>query len=453
MKPQTSKLLLFSSILSLPGFFSVILSIISIPIHLKFAGPESYGNYIMFQFIIVISIILNFGIGKSIVVSISNYPSKSKEINYEGIKYTLIVLLIVISILSILLYLVNSYCQIKIIQKSLSIHILGGIGITVLYTSLESILQGNQKFKTLSFFNFMFYSLGLSFPSILLFFYENLQLEEIVLLSIVVKLLTIFLMAFVIFKKKLIFKSKSKILLKNLKKNAKWLTLNNILIYYYDLLDKYLIKIFLGPIALTIYTIPQQLTGKLSIISKGFSAYLLTKLSEKKNNNEVLNFSLKIFLKTIPIFIFILFNIYEQILSLWLGNQYNQNILLLTKVFSICAIFSCASHLLITKFEASKSLKQNSKIEFCFTPLFFIGLYFLTSNEYTLLKISILILLKEVILLFLRLYLLRKIIKNLNLFYLYIFLILILLFVSINFQNFLLITLISLIIVKHIVND
>ena len=170
MKFKISKLLFFSSILSLPGFFSIILSIISIPIHLKIAGAENYGNYIMFQFIIIISIILNFGIGKSIVVSINNYPSKSKEISYQGIKYTIISVLVVISILSFFLYLANFYSLIKQIQKPLLIHILAGIGITIFYSSLEGILQGNQKFNTLSFFNLMFYAFGLTFPSILLFF-------------------------------------------------------------------------------------------------------------------------------------------------------------------------------------------------------------------------------------------------------------------------------------------
>ena len=43
--------------------------------------------------------------------------------------------------------------------------------------------------------------------------------------------------------------------------------------------DKYLIKIFLGPVFLATYSIPQQITGKLTVLSKGFSAFLLTFLS------------------------------------------------------------------------------------------------------------------------------------------------------------------------------
>ena len=453
MKLAISRLILNSSILSLPGFFSIILSLVSIPIHLKFAGPESYGDYIIFQFILIISIILNFGISKSIVISINNHTSKNKEIAYEGLKYTLIVISIIISILYIVFYYNNLHEFFRLIQKSLSIYLLFGIGITIFYSSLEGILQGNQKFKTLSFFNFIFYSLALSFPSITLLFNNKLQLEEIIFLSIIIKFISLFLMLLIILKKNLILRSRSHILLINLKKNSKWLTLNNILIHFYDLLDKYLIKLFLGSVALAIYSIPQQLTGKLSIVSKGFSAYLLTKLSRKKNDNEIFNFSLKLFLKIIPIFIFILFPFYEFILKFWLGGQYDQQILLLAKVFSICAIFSCASHLLITKFEASKSLKKNLKIELSFIPFFLTLLYFLTSNRYSLIAISFLILFKEVILLILRLTILKKVIKNLNFFYTCILTILLTFYISINFQNLFLIVLVFLIIGNFLKND
>ena len=42
----------------------------------------------------------------------------------------------------------------------------------------------------------------------------------------------------------LIKKSDNRILINNLKKNARWITLNSLLIQLYDLFDKYLIKIF-----------------------------------------------------------------------------------------------------------------------------------------------------------------------------------------------------------------
>ena len=69
---------------------------------MNIAGVENYGNYIIFHFLLIISSILNLGIGKSIAVSINNYPKKNKEISYQGIKYTLIVIFITLLLLIIL---------------------------------------------------------------------------------------------------------------------------------------------------------------------------------------------------------------------------------------------------------------------------------------------------------------------------------------------------------------
>ena len=80
MNLKIHKLLINSSILSLPGILSILLSLVSIPVHLSIAGAENYGNYIIFHFLLIISSILNLGIGKSIAVSVNNYPKKSKLI-------------------------------------------------------------------------------------------------------------------------------------------------------------------------------------------------------------------------------------------------------------------------------------------------------------------------------------------------------------------------------------
>ena len=117
----------------------------------------------------------------------------------------------------------------------------------------------------------------------MLIYKNDLEVKELIFYSILIKLFTILIMYLIIIKNNYTKKSKNIILFKNLKENSKWITLNNILIQFYDLFDKYLIKIFLGSTAVAIYSIPQQLTGKLSIISKSFSAFLLPNLSLKKN--------------------------------------------------------------------------------------------------------------------------------------------------------------------------
>jgi O-antigen/teichoic acid export membrane protein len=435
MKISFSKLITSGSILSVPGLLSIFVSLISIPIHLNIAGTENYGNYIIFHFILAITTTLNFGIGKSVAVSINNFPKKNKEIAFQGLKYTFVIILFIFLLFFIWILFNRVVFDNFLKLNSNLMYLIFGTTITIFYVSLEGIFQGNEKFKSLSFYNFNFYSLAVSLPSFLLMYAQNLTFENLILISIIIKFTTILIMFLTVLNGQLILKSSSKILINNLKKNSKWITLNNVLIQFYDLFDKYLIKIFIGPIALATYSIPQQLTGKLSIFSKGFCAFLLPTMARKKKNNSDFILTIKIFLKIIPVIIFLIFPFYSFFLNFWLGNEFNQEILDLTKIFSLCIIFACASHILVTKFEASKTLKRNLKLEFILMPFFLAILYFLISNSYSLTHIAIAILIKELILLFLRLNLLKKELKRVYIYYIYSFVFIALLYFSFNNQN------------------
>ncbi|WP_415323617.1 hypothetical protein [Candidatus Pelagibacter sp. Uisw_127] len=279
---KNNKLILNGIILSLPGLLSIIISLMAIPIHLSVAGAENYGNYIIFHLILTISVMFNIGIGKSMVISIGNFPQKNKIIAYQGLKYTLLISLLISSIF-ILLDLVNgTLFEYFFTSNEIFSYFIICIISTIFYVSLEAILQGNEKYKLLSLYNFLFFSLSLSLPSLSLLYNSEATLDNLLLISTYLKIFTVTAMLILIIFNNLIKLSNSDILINNLKKNSKWLTLNNILVQFYDIFDKYLVKIFLGPIALATYSIPQQLTGKLSIFSKGFSAILLTLLSKKK---------------------------------------------------------------------------------------------------------------------------------------------------------------------------
>ena len=429
-----SKKLLFSStILSLPGLISIFVSLLAIPIHLKIAGIENYGNYIMFHLLLTISFLLNLGISKSIVISINNFPKYREEVAFEGVKYTLFISFFIFFFLILLLLFFQGMLgdEKVFLIKYCSL----GIIISLFYLCFEGIFLGNEKFKFSSLFNFIFYSLALSVPSLILIFYQDLSLENLIIISLTIKLVTIMLMMFVLILKGLIKKNKKKLLLNNLKKNSKWLTSNSILDQFYYLLDKYLIKIFLGPIALATYSIPQQITGKLTVMSKGFSAFLLPLLSKKNFKNNDFNTSLNIFLRILPVIMFSIFPFYTFLLKIWLGSQFNQEILYLTKIFSLSVLFSCGSHILVTKFEASKILKQNIKFESYILPFFLISIFLLIINSLSLVLISLVILTKEFILLILRMNFLRMQIKNVNKYYYYITIFLMMLFFSVYNQT------------------
>ena len=432
---KNSKLISSGIILSLPGVLSIFISLISIPIHLNIVGAENYGNYLIFHFLLTISLIFNLGIGKSIVISMNNFPEKNKAIAYQGLRYTLMISLFILIIFIALFFfkekILFGFFKINSIFKYFVICIIS----TIFYVSFEAVFQGNEKFKSLSFYNFIFFSLSLSLPSLTLIYNNNLTLDQLLLISTALKVITVLTMILIIINNDLILKSNNKILANNLKKNSKWLTLNSILIQFYDLFDKYLVKIFIGPIALATYSIPQQLTGKLSIFSKGFSAFLLPLFSKKKIANNDFNLTIKIFLKLIPILIFLLFPLYSVLLKFWLGENFNEDILVLSKIFSLSVVFSCASHILITKFEASQTLKKNLKFELLVMPFFLLILYYFTSGGYSLVYIGSIILAKETILLFLRLNILQKEVNKLFNYYIYSILFIFMLYLSLNNQN------------------
>ena len=279
---QIKNLLKNSLILSIPGFVSIFLSIISIPVHLRIAGIENYGNYLLFHILLSISLILNLGISKIIVISANNLRKKTNKIAYDAIKYSLYVTLIVSLFYYPTKILINK--EFSNIIFSTELFFLGLIA-SILYLTFEGILQANKLFKNISMINFLYYSLSLSLPSILLLFFNKLTLNELISLSVIIKILTIFIVIIYLIKNKLVAQNSEKNLLnyfKKKKKNSHWLTFNSALVQIYEIFDKYLIKIFLGSTLMAIYSIPQQLTGKLTILSKSFSTFLLPNLSKKK---------------------------------------------------------------------------------------------------------------------------------------------------------------------------
>ena len=218
MKIKFKNLIKSSSILSVPGFISIFISLLSIPIHLNYAGPENYGNYLIFHFILMIAINLNFGIGKSVVISINNFTKKSKEISYEAIYYTKNISLVIL-IIFFGLYFLNYFSLVDFLSLySFTFHLFFGSIITIFFITFEGILQGNRKFKTISILNLFFFSLSISVPSILLIYNENLTLKNLISISIFIKFISVVFMFLLIKNFNLYEKSKCQILLKNLKK-------------------------------------------------------------------------------------------------------------------------------------------------------------------------------------------------------------------------------------------
>ena len=411
-----------SLILSSPGLISLIISLIAIPIHLNEQGFENYGKYIFFHFILSLGLLINLGIGKMSTIVIGQNIDKLNSIISQNLKYTLIK-----SSIYFLFYLsVNFFLNLN--HDFLIFFI--GLTLTSIYFSFEGIFLGEKKFMKISILNLLFFSLSLNVPSLMLF-YQSYSVENLILFSIIIKLFTITLMIIEYLKNMNLSINKNNILEEKILQNYKWISMNLLNIQISNFIDKYLVKIFLGLDLLSKYSIPQQLSGKLSIFSQGFSAFLLQNLSVKKNQNTNLITSIFLFFYLMPIIIFLAFPLFNKFLIFWLDRNYEFEIFNLFKIFVIYAVFSSTSHLVTSKFEANFKIKNNFKIELiCLIP-FAILIFIATKNNFSLLNISIIMLIKEVLLLSLRLRFFRRELRSIQKKYFYnLFLIIIILYSS-----------------------
>jgi O-antigen/teichoic acid export membrane protein len=398
MYKSNKKFFLNSFFSGLPGFISILLSLLSIPIYLKYGGTEEYGSYIFLHFLSFVGQIFNFGLGKISAITIAQNKSvddSSWILLKKTIKnsFTIFFVLIIFFVINKFYFFFSGYILLLSILS---------IVITIIFVTIEGVFQGKRLFVKLMLINLFFYGISLSLPPFLLIFYHA-SYKSIFFISLIIKIAVIVMSTFYLFRKKplkFFFKKRPEL---NYYFNQKWFSISNMLSVAYDFADKYLIKIFIGPVALAFYSIPQQLTGKLSIISKGISAVLLPTIAFKKKKLLTKDFllSLKIFIFIVPVVIFLLFNLFDIFFSFWLRNNSNNEIINLAKIFSIVTWVSCMSHLIITYYEGSGIIKKNTIIEIKFYP-FFLSFLFIAVLNKNLFLITIVILLKEIALFFLR---------------------------------------------------
>ena len=409
----------------MPSIIGILLALIAIPIHLKVNGKIDYGNYIFFHFIIFFGLLLNLGINKIVTIEIAKNKVISKIINQSI--YVSIYLSVIIFIVGIIFsYLSKNFFYFSCITI--------GLCITVFYLTLEGILQGLKKFKSLSIINFIFYTISLNIPSISLI-YDNNSFDKLIIFSIIIKVIAILISMINLkeYSKKNVVSNYD--FFNKLKKYSKWYLLFNLNVQLFDILDKYLIKIFIGPAALAVYSIPYQLAGKITTFSKSISAVLLPEISygnkkDKINFNQSINFYTLI----IPILLLLVFPFLENFLNIWLKDQFSKKILDLTKIFIIVAWLSGISHILIAYFDGKKKIKYNTILELYLIIPFLIILFIVLLKFENLIYVSLVLFTKEIILLLFRSQKIKKKINNLITVYFIIIMVTINLIVSLKYD-------------------
>ena len=90
-KITNSQFLIGTLFYSFPSFISIIISLISVPIFLKYSSISLYSNYLISHFVLTLAILTNLNFGKIATINIAKYKSNKKNILFTSILFTLII--------------------------------------------------------------------------------------------------------------------------------------------------------------------------------------------------------------------------------------------------------------------------------------------------------------------------------------------------------------------------
>ena len=277
---------------SFPGLISIFLSFFSIPIYLRVLGYEEYGNFLVLHILLSITMITNLNLGKIASVRLQKVDElKSKEIIFTTILSSILTSALITFLVFYLIKFLLIYLNLFFFENNIFFYF--SLFIANIYVTLENLCKGKGFFKLSSISNLIFYSFSISIPSLLLI-NENttfLTANKLFEISFYFKIFGFLLLLIFLFYKNLInVKKISKIILDDFKNYSKWQTLSSMYMQIFDFFDKYIIKIILGASSLSIYSIPQQIAGKLSIISDALISVFLPKVSSTKSKKEIMKF-------------------------------------------------------------------------------------------------------------------------------------------------------------------
>ncbi len=358
--------------------------------------------------------ILNLNLGKQAAIKLQKLKLKlKKEIIFTSIVASIITGILLSSITFFIIY--YFFNNINFFEISSSLFF--GLFVTIFYISTEHIIKGLGYFKICSFSNFLFYSLSLSLPAFLLLVDNQsfLLLNNLFNISLIIKFFSLFCLIFILISKdKLTFTNINFKLFHDFKVHSKWMTIYGIYNQIYDYFDKYLIKINLGSSMLITYSVPQQIAAKLTIFSQSIIAVLLPRLSKVKINvkkKSILSANLYFFFFIISLPLIITLPFYDEILNWWLNKSYTLLILKLLKIFILLTFLGCLSNIIISFYEATLVSKKNTKYETYTILPFLLGLIICVYFK-NVFYFAVLLFLKELILIFVRIFSVKNYINN-----------------------------------------
>ena len=400
-------------IYSIPGIVSIFTSTVSIVLFLKYFSNTNYANYIIQHLFLTIGQgVLNLNLGRIAAIKIQNSDSVNKK---KIISTTIFASFISGTILSMLVCLFFLFFFKKFNIVDITLSLLFGLVISCIYQTCEDIGKGLGYVKACSISNLLFFNLSISIPAFLMIIESTkaIIIDYAFEISIITKFLTLFFLIIIFFRKKLL--CLKTIELKKIKDffyPSTWLTISAIFSQIFYNCDKYFIKISLGASQLILYSLPQQLSQKLGIISQAVSSVILPKLSKKTNDRKkILTANIYGIFYFLSIILIITSPFLDYILFFILKNKYNDIITIILKFFILINFFNCISNIIIDSYHSEMNTKKDVKYLFFSIVPFIIGLIVCSQLKRILFFVA-LIFIKDFMLLMKRILSAKNLIKN-----------------------------------------
>lgn len=257
------------------------------------------------------------------------------------------------------------------------------IVVIIIRLFLNGVLEAYQKFKLINLINIPTNTLTFLIPAFVVFIGKGLTL---LIFLIVIKELFC-LISFFLVSYRIIPKIKYRLLdlksSKQLFSFGGWLIITNIIAGITQNADKFLIGAILSMSAVTYYTIPYQIAHKIpiitaSIISVLFPAVSLLNSLDRAKLERLFNQSLKFILMLIGLPVLILFVFSKEILILWLGNEFQQSIIVL-QIIALNVILGSISWLLSIFLQGTGNPKPVAIIVLLLAPINIIVIWLMTT--------------------------------------------------------------------------
>jgi len=359
----------------------VLLALYSIPKLLSFYGEELWGFYTLFITFLMLFNHINFGIAPSTAKLISEFIGQNRHGKIGVVVFNSFIWnIIIISFSSVIYFVTQKYLVDYFgatnfnVTQCLNYVLLCG-AILLFNSCFRAFFEAMQMYVLVSIIRSLLSAVIFLAP-LLLSFTSHHEIEDM-LLFILFTYMTSFLVYIVSFYLTCngsFFKYDS-LIFTRLYSWGKWLGLHSLLSPFLLYLDRFLIKSFLSVNVVALYTIPFDLSARMSLISGSYTSSFYTAVS-RWNKQKHINISIYYFktLQTILIIISIIsilgMLLSEFFLNLWISQEFSINNYKILQILIFANFFNAINITSLRFLQGVGELKYPITIQLLLIPIY-----------------------------------------------------------------------------------